>query len=156
MRMLGSRPWLLTGTAVATAVGGVLADWNRTHVFNPDWTPHAKFHDGWTIGLSAAIGASALYLIHGKRPPQPGLAAALLAEVWGTQATAYAFPGAAGIAHDFPDRAQRPGLTRLPEWAASALMLGLIGAGYELERRSGSRGSPWQRGGSGATAHLSD
>ena len=37
--------WLLSGVAAFTAVGGFLADWNRTHLFNPRWTPHAKFHD---------------------------------------------------------------------------------------------------------------
>ncbi len=54
---------ILSGAAVFTAVGGVLADWNRTHLFNPRWTPHAKFHDGWTILLGGGLGANSLYLL---------------------------------------------------------------------------------------------
>jgi hypothetical protein len=29
---------LLTAVAALTTVGGFLADWNRTHLFNPDWS----------------------------------------------------------------------------------------------------------------------
>jgi hypothetical protein len=145
MRKLSSGGWLLTATAMATATGGPVADWNRTHLFNPAWTPHAKFHDGWTIGLAAAMGATALYLLLGRRPAEPGLAAALLAQVWGTQGMAYAFPDAAGIAREFPNSSDRPGLTRMPEWAASTLMLALIAAGYGLDRRAHRRAGPWRR-----------
>ena len=33
---------LLTSVAALTAVGGFLADWNRTHLFNPDWAVPAS------------------------------------------------------------------------------------------------------------------
>ena len=124
---------------MATASGGFLADWNRTHLFNPAWPPHAKFHDGWTISLAAGAGATALYLLAGRDPAEPGLAAVLLAQVWGGQALAYAFPGAGDIASEFPDPADRPGVTRVPEWAASATLLGATAAGYALERRAARR-----------------
>jgi hypothetical protein len=133
MRKIDSGRWVLSGVAAFTAAGGVLADWNRTHLFNPEWTPHSKFHDAWTILLGVGMGGSALYLLW-RRHAEPGLAAALLAQFWGAQAASYAFPNAAGIAREFPDPAARPGLTKLPEGAASALMLTLTGAGYALER----------------------
>jgi hypothetical protein len=132
MRKTNTGRWLLSGVAAFTAAGGVLADWNRTHLFNPEWTPHSKFHDAWTILLGVGLGGSALYLLW-RRYSEPGLAAALLAQFWGTQAASYAFPGAAGIACEFPDSAARPGLAKLPEGAASALMLALTGTGYVLE-----------------------
>lgn len=52
--------WLLGGLAVMTATNGYLIDWNRTHLFNPNWPPHAKFHDAWSILLGTALGASSL------------------------------------------------------------------------------------------------
>jgi hypothetical protein len=37
---------LLTLVALVTGLGGYVMDWNETHVYNPHWTPHAKFHNG--------------------------------------------------------------------------------------------------------------
>jgi hypothetical protein len=153
MRDAGPGRWLLAGVAVATATGGFAADWNRTHLFNPAWPPHAKFHDGWSIGLMAGTGASALYLLAGRTPAEPGLAAALLAQAWGAQALAYAFPGAGDVRSEFPERRDRPGLTQVPEWAASAVALGLIAAGHRLERRDTLRRSA-RRGVGGRVRRL--
>ncbi|WP_368783640.1 DUF6640 family protein [Arthrobacter sp. B1805] len=46
---------VLRTIAVATAVGGFIADWNRTHLFNPQWPPHARFHDAMSI-TSVQVG----------------------------------------------------------------------------------------------------
>ena len=35
--------WLLGSAAITTTVGGNLTDWNRTDLFNPRWSAHAKF-----------------------------------------------------------------------------------------------------------------
>ena len=60
-RSVGRR--ILTSVAALTAVGGFLADWNRTHLFNPNWPPHAKFHDALSILLGSLLGGSGLYFL---------------------------------------------------------------------------------------------
>lgn len=55
--------WILGAVAGMTISNGYLADWNRTHLFNPAWPPHAKFHDAWTVPMGTALG--------GERPEFP-------------------------------------------------------------------------------------
>ena len=34
-----------------------------THVFHSDWTPHARLHTVWLLGVSSSLGLLALYLL---------------------------------------------------------------------------------------------
>lgn len=43
-------------------IGSFIADFNETHIYNPRWSSHAKFHDGQTMTLSVLLGATSLYL----------------------------------------------------------------------------------------------
>lgn len=47
--------------AVITAIGAHLADYSSTHLFNPAWTGHAKYHAGHTMTLSGLLGAFTLF-----------------------------------------------------------------------------------------------
>lgn len=127
---------ILAFVAGATAVGGFLVDWNRTHLFNPNWPPHARFHDAQTISTGALLGAAGLIALRrGKRGTAPG--ALLPAFFWASMGTAFAFPGAAGLQSEFPDRVPRLGGVWIDERFAAAGMLGLGALGYALERRQG-------------------
>lgn len=61
---------LLTGAAVGTIAGTGWADLNRTHVVNPDWPPHARFHSA--AGWGSIVGSQMLALWLLWRRPFPG------------------------------------------------------------------------------------
>lgn len=44
-----------------------LLEINDTHVFNPDWTPHAKIHEVWQLITNSAIGIICLWLVWVKK-----------------------------------------------------------------------------------------
>jgi hypothetical protein len=137
MERTGKGRWVLTSVAALTPVGGFLADWNRTHLFNPDWPPHARFHDALTIALGSLLGASGLYYLRkkGEHPESDLRVGALLSSLfWLAQGASFACPGAEGFEAEFPEKVPRVGGVWVNERFASALMLALIAIGYALER----------------------
>ncbi len=51
---------------IATLMYGVIppiVDLTETHVFHPDWTPHARMHMVWLLGTNTAIAMAALYFL---------------------------------------------------------------------------------------------
>jgi hypothetical protein len=128
---------ILSSVAALTAAGGLLADWNRTHLFNPDWPPHARFHDAQTILLGSLLGGSGLYFLRksGGHPERDLALGALLPSLfWISQAGSFLFPGAEGLEAEFPDKVPKIKGVWLNERVASALMLGLLAIGYSIER----------------------
>lgn len=71
---------LVVGAIISTAV-----DWNATHLFNPDWHPHARFHDALFLMILDVMTLVALWLLWRKsKEPEIGLkvAALFVAAVW--------------------------------------------------------------------------
>ncbi|XYH98365.1 DUF6640 family protein [Sorangium sp. So ce1128] len=54
---------ILSAVAVFTGAAPVLADWNSTHIHNPNWPPHAKFHNAQTIVLGAVAAVLAVWFL---------------------------------------------------------------------------------------------
>jgi hypothetical protein len=52
---------LLTVSAVGQILGPFIADFNHTHVLNPRWPGHAKFHNGQTMSMGLCLGLCTLY-----------------------------------------------------------------------------------------------
>jgi hypothetical protein len=48
------------------AVAVPLLEINDTHVFNPEWPPHARLHEVWQLATNSMIGLLALWLAWGK------------------------------------------------------------------------------------------
>jgi hypothetical protein len=45
------------------AVAVPILEINDTHVFNPDWTPHAKIHEVWQLITNFTIGIFCLWMV---------------------------------------------------------------------------------------------
>lgn len=141
---------VLYAVAGATAIGGFAADWNRTHLFNPSWPPHAKFHDALTISVGALLGGGGIYFLRRSgnnlnnrssrkdrdRDLDLALGAALPAVFWASQGLAFAYPGTRGLEAEFPQYVPRIGGVWINERFASGLMLALAAGGYAATRRT--------------------
>ncbi|KAF2760374.1 hypothetical protein EJ05DRAFT_282635 [Pseudovirgaria hyperparasitica] len=60
---------LLTTTAIITSTGCYIADWNATHIYNPLWLPHAKFHNAQTMAMGLVLGLLTFYYTHASPSP---------------------------------------------------------------------------------------
>lgn len=89
---------IVTIIAVGTVVSPYLADWNATHIYNPLWPPHAKFHNAQTMVMGTLLGVGAMF--YAWRPDadrRAHLTTALLFAglYWISQPFAFLFPGVA-------------------------------------------------------------
>lgn len=131
--------WLLTVALVSFAMAPVTADLNETHIFNPDWPPHARFHT--TVMLFMAIGLAllGLWLLWKKTTEFKTnlLAAAAIPLLnWGTFFLATLVPGTG--AEDHPGTL--PVIFGLPLNLFVALMFSLAAiASYVLCRQAYQR-----------------
>ncbi|KAJ5775608.1 uncharacterized protein N7511_000619 [Penicillium nucicola] len=124
---------LMTVVGITTSVGAYLADWNETHIYNPRWSPHAKFHNGQTMSMGLVLGLTTLYYLY-RSAPTPDIkshcihTAAWTGSIyWITQLSAYLYPGALPMDPEFGTFAPQPYII--------ALMLVLTMIGLAMERR---------------------
>lgn len=95
---------LFTINAIGFSVGGFIADWNDSHVFNPRWPPHAKFHDGQTLSFGILLALATLFFAwrrSGDRRTNVLAASITGVVLYWAQAGAYAFPGTAWTDPEF-------------------------------------------------------
>ncbi|KAH7086946.1 hypothetical protein FB567DRAFT_526605 [Paraphoma chrysanthemicola] len=53
---------------LVTMIGPYLADWNETHIFNPTWPGHARYHNGQTMSMGLFIGLITYYILYIQLP----------------------------------------------------------------------------------------
>ncbi len=144
---------LLSFVAVVAMVTPYVADWNDTHIYNSDWSGHAKFHVAHTMLLGTLLGLLALrYLWRRAGDPRDNLVVgALLTGVyWLAQAGAILVPGAAFVDPEFADRIPVVADIQPNQLILDVILLILTAIGYQWQRArlanhpaaAGDRGSP--------------
>ena len=119
---------LISLSAAGTLAGSYVADWNETHIHNPAWPPHAKFHNAQTMSMGAALSLTALYHLWKPGRSRESLdSAAVIAGLYGlTQLSAVLYPGTASV--------DPPREDNWPQLKYTLPSLGLILLGYWTER----------------------
>ncbi|MBC7973030.1 MAG: hypothetical protein H7Z11_23385 [Verrucomicrobia bacterium] len=69
---------LLSVVLVSTSVVSVAVDWNASHIFSPEWVPHARFHDVAMLHLLCGVSIIGLWLLW-RRSPEPEIGARVAA-----------------------------------------------------------------------------
>ncbi len=134
---------LISAVALFAPVGGVAADWNETHVHNPNWPPHAKFHNGQTLAFAFELAGLSLWQLWGPsdRPRSSLRWGTLLAGLyWAAQAPAILLPGAALTDPEFAG--QEPRVAGIPAnqlTMQAAVLWPVLVAGYALAAGRPSR-----------------
>ncbi|MET0134435.1 MAG: DUF6640 family protein [Kibdelosporangium sp.] len=120
---------LIALSAVGTMVGSYAADWNETHIYNPTWPPHAKFHNAQTMSMGAALSLATLYHLWKPGRSRASLeSATIIASLYGvTQLSAVLYPGTASV--------DPPREDNWPQLKYTLPSLGLVLLGYLAERR---------------------
>lgn len=67
---------IFTVIGVSLPVAAHAADMNQTHIYNPRWPPHAKFHNGQTLSMSLLLGALTTFLAWWPSNNVPAMVAA--------------------------------------------------------------------------------
>ena len=128
--------WIVAAIAVFNG-GGYIADavvpaTARQHQRNPNWPPHAKFHNGQTMLLGIGLGLLSLFLLFGLRPltlPLFLVATAVAGLYFVSMALSTIFPGTAWIDPEFDEATPRPlGLhpQQLVSYAVCAALLAAV------------------------------
>lgn len=130
---------LIALVAAETAIGPFVADWNETHIYNPAWPPHAKFHNAQTITLAVDMTALSLWQLWKPGPDTRSRLrwASLFASLFFlTQIPAVFFPGAAVVDDGNPVQPfDVLGIQVNQVTASAAIILPLLGTGYALAIR---------------------
>lgn len=140
--------------SLVTSFGCFVADWNDTHIYHPQWLPHAKFHNGQRMSMGLLLGLATLWytFVPGTLPSKSGLSVEAWARVrrsealnrlhttillaslyWVTQASAHFYPGVA--AYDLVPGREHELHDPLIQAKIEIVMLGMLWVAWLLEEK---------------------
>jgi hypothetical protein len=133
---------ILTFAVAAFPAIGILADWNKTHLFNPAWHPHARYHAASMLLIVGCVSVIAIWLLW-RRSLEPELgikvAALISLTLWTPFFYAvYLVPGSSLWVGDPSTPVPYPrvaGITLHPQVVIAVVFLMLTAVGYGLARR---------------------
>jgi hypothetical protein len=133
---------ILTFALAAFPIGGALADWNKSHLFNPAWHPHAKYHGLSMLLIVFCIAAICIWLLWRRSlEPELGIKVAVLFSLTLWTPFLYAVhlvPGSSLWVGDPATPVPYPqvaGITLFPQMVLAVIFLVLTAVGYALTRR---------------------
>lgn len=126
---------LLSVLVTSSTLISIAADWNSSHVFNPDWSAHAKFHDIMLLTLLTGLLPLLLWLLWRKSSePEIAIKVAtfILVIFWGSFYVNYLIPGTSPQA--FPDIPPPTlwGIPLYPNMIVATIMIILSLVAYRL------------------------
>lgn len=124
---------LLAIVGVVTSTGCFIADWNETHIYNPLWTPHAKFHNGQTMSMGALLGLCTFYYLY-SASADVTVATVFASLYWITQFSAWFYPGS-----ELVDPPHDASWNKNPQLFLQGGLLTMCAVGYILEKRREAR-----------------
>lgn len=101
---------LLTISAIIQTFAPFIADFNKTHVLNPRWPPHARFHNGQTMSMGVCLSLATMYYLYRPVPNAAArkdsiMTATVFASLyWVTGLSAILYPGSKGMDPEFGDK----------------------------------------------------
>ena len=110
MLMVLSSRLIFTLIGVTLPIAAHKADMNQTHIYNPRWPPHAKFHNGQTLSMSLLLGGLTIFLAWWPSDNVPAMvtAAAGAASLYFiSQSTAILYPNTAYFDPEFKPQTVR-------------------------------------------------
>jgi tryptophan-rich sensory protein len=137
MRNLKIGRWIISLISVFTIVSPFTAEFNETHIYNPNWSPHAKFHDAQTMLLGALLGGIALFFLWRRerdRSFQFKLAVLFAGLYWFAQMWCIFFPGTGFVDPEFANRMPKLFGFPLNQSIFDFFILIILALGYRLEK----------------------
>ena len=133
---------LLSVLVVISTLVSVVVDWNSSHVFNPDWHPHGRFHDVMLLTLLVGLVPLLLWLLW-RSSPEPEVAitvtTAILVIFWGSFYVNLLIPGTTPAANLEETPPSLLGLPLYPNMVIAAIIIILALIGYWLYHSSKTR-----------------
>ena len=130
---------LLSVLVVVFTLVSVVVDWNSSHVFNPDWHPHGRFHDVMLLTLLVGLVPLLLWLLWRSSSESEvaiTVTTAILVIFWGSFYVNLLVPGTTPAANLEESPPSLLGLPLYPNMVVAAIIIILALVGYWLYHSS--------------------